>query len=152
MKPHVAESIHALEIPLLGATLLFPSSSIAEVINVLPVTPVPYSDPWLLGVIGWRSKAVPLVQFEVFMGSAPPVPQPSSKIVIFYPLSGRKDGEFFGMYAISEPRPLRLDGSYSTAGPKELPDTPFIAAGLKMGAKVMLIPDLEKLKSTFYPS
>ena len=152
MKPHAAELVHALEIPLLGATLLFPSAAVAEVINVLPATPIPYSDPWQLGVIGWRSMAVPLVSFEVLLGSVAPVLQPASKIVIFYPLSGRKPGEFFGIYTISEPRPLKLDGSHTTASPKELPDTSFIAAGLKMGAKVMLIPDLEKLKATFYPS
>jgi hypothetical protein len=33
----------------------------------------------------------------------------------------------------------------------ELPDSPYIAAGLKVDGRLMLIPDLEALKKAFYP-
>jgi hypothetical protein len=33
----------------------------------------------------------------------------------------------------------------------ELPDTPYIAAGLKLGGRLLVIPDLEALKQAFYP-
>ena len=33
----------------------------------------------------------------------------------------------------------------------ELPDTPYVAAGLKLGGRLLAIPDLEALKKAFYP-
>jgi len=44
-----------------------------------------------------------------------------------------------------------LDGSQPAAERSELPDSPYIAAGLKINDRVMLIPDPDALKKTFYP-
>ena len=55
------------------------------------------------------------------------------------------------MFAASEPRPQVLDGSQPVAEGSELPDSPYIAAGLKVDGRLILIPDLEALKKAFYP-
>ena len=55
------------------------------------------------------------------------------------------------MWAVAAPRPQVLDGSQPVAESSELPDSPYIAAGLKVASKPMLIPDLEALKKAFYP-
>jgi hypothetical protein len=55
------------------------------------------------------------------------------------------------MFATGEPRPQVLDGSQPVAEASELPDSPYIAAGLKVDGRVMLIPDLDALKKAFYP-
>jgi chemosensory pili system protein ChpC len=143
--------LHSLEIPLEGVTLIVPSAAVAEVINPIHMTPVPFSEPWLKGVIGWRTLAVPVVCLEVLLGAAAPVDIASGKIVIFYPLNGRKDWEFYALLATAEPRPQVLDGSQPAAERSELPDSPYIAAGLKINDRVMLIPDPDALKKTFYP-
>jgi chemosensory pili system protein ChpC len=112
---------------------------------------VPFSQPWLNGAIGWRTLAVPVISFESLLGAAPKARPAAGKIVIFYPLGGRKDWEFFAMFATGEPRPQVLDGSQPVAEDSELPDSPYIAAGLKVDDKLMLIPDLDALKKVFYP-
>ena len=66
-------------------------------------------------------------------------------------LGGRQDWEFFAMFAASEPRPQVLDCSQPVAEGSELPDSPYIAAGLKVDGRLILIPDLEALKKAFYP-
>ena len=142
--------IHALEVPLEGANLLVPSAAVAEVINPQALTLVPLSQPWLRGAIGWRTLAVPVISFEVLLGGYTPANVESGKIVIFYPLSGRKEWEFFAMYATGEPRPQQLDGGETTADAIELLESSYIAAGLKIDDRVMFIPNLEALKKTFY--
>ena len=151
MKPRSGPRLHSLEVPLEGTTLLLPSAAVAEVINPVFLTPVPFSHPWLRGVIGWRTLVVPVISFEVLLGGPAPVNSAAGKIVILYPLGGRNDWEFFGMWAVAEPRPQVLDGSQPVAESSELPDSPYIAAGLKVASKPMLIPDLEALKKAFYP-
>ncbi len=146
------ERIHALELPLQGATLLVPSANVAEVVNVGDFTPVPLAPAWLLGVAPWRTLAVPVVSFEALMGGTVTAPTPGSKVVILYPLPGRRDWEFYGLLTHAEPRPQTVDGALALAATSaELPDTPYVAAGLKLGGRLLAIPDLEALKKAFYP-
>jgi len=56
------------------------------------------------------------------------------------------------MFATAEPRPQALNHSEPVATDSELPNLPYIAAGLKVGGKLMLIPDLEAMKKVFYPA
>ncbi len=146
------ERIHALEIPLRDATLLMPSATVAEVVNVGEIVPIPLSPAWLLGAVPWRTLSVPVVSFEALMGGAVSAPAPGSKVVILYPLNGRRDWEFYGVLTHSEPHPQTVDSARGIAATNaELPDTPCIAAGLKLGGRLLVIPDLEALKKAFYP-
>ena len=115
-----------------------------------PMTP--FSQPWLKGVMGWRTLAVPVISFEALVGMPEPASPAAGKIVIFYPLNGRSDWEFYGMFATAEPRPQALNHSEPVATDSELPDIPCIAAGLKVGGKLMLIPDMDQMKKLFYPA
>jgi chemosensory pili system protein ChpC len=150
-KPRSSPRLHSLEVPLEGITLLLPSAAVAEVINLQNMAPVPFSLPWLKGAIGWRTLAVPVISFEALLGTPVRATPAGGKLVIFYPLGGRKDWEFFAMFATGEPRPQALDGSQPVAETSELPDSPYIAAGLKVDGQLMLIPDFEQLKKAFYP-
>ena len=93
-----------------------------------------------------------MISFETLLGMPPVVRSEGGKIVIFYPLGGRKDWEFFGMLASAEPRPQVLDGSQPAADVSELLDSPYVAAGLKVDGRIMLIPDFERMKKVFYPA
>ena len=150
--PRVGPRLHSIEVPLDGLTLIVPSAAVAEVINPLTLTQVPFSQPWLKGVIGWRTLAVPVISFETLVGMPTPASPVSGKIVIFYPLNGRSDWEFYGMLAAAEPRPQALSHSEPVATGSELPNLPCIAAGLKVGGKLMLIPDMDEMKKLFYPA
>jgi chemotaxis signal transduction protein len=156
MKPRAPAGprLHSLELPLKGLTLIVPSASVAEVINPIDMTPVPFGEPWLKGVIGWRTLAVPVISLEVLLGTAPPAPPEivKGKIVIFYPLSGRKEWEFYALLVAAEPRPQVVDGSQAVAGQAEFLESPYIAAGLRIGEQLMLVPNLGALRKTFYPT
>ena len=150
-KQRAGPRLHSLEVPLDGMTLIVPSAAVAEVINPLTLAPIPFSQTWLKGVIGWRTLAVPVISFEALAGVPELTAHAAGKIVIFYPLNGRRDWEFYGMFAAAEPRPQALSHSEPVATDAELPDLPYIAAGLRVGGKMMLIPDMEAMKKTFYP-
>ncbi len=146
------DRIHALEIPLRGATLLLPSANVAEVTNPGALAAVPLAPSWLLGVMSWRTLAVPVVSFEALMGGTVSPSAPGSKVVILYPLNGRRDWEFYGLRTHAEPHPQTVDSARTIAATRaELPDTPYVAAGLKLGGRLLVIPDLDTLKKAFYP-
>jgi hypothetical protein len=51
----------------------------------------------------------------------------------------------------TEPRPQSADGSQPIADNSELPDSPYVAGGIKVDGRVMIVPDLEALHRVFYP-
>lgn len=133
-------------------SLLLPSAAIAEVTTYTDLDPVLGAAPWVLGVFGWRAQAVPVVSFEALLGRAPATASGSSKLVVFYPLAGRGPSEFFAVLSAAEPRPRAIDTETAVpATPADLPDTPYIAAGLRTENGVLAIPDLDAVKAAFYP-
>lgn len=152
MSARGVERIHSLEIPLVGFSLLLPSAAVAEVANPARLHPVPRTPAWLLGVMSWRSQPVPVVSFEALTGRPLAEVSPSSRIIVFYPLSGAPVSAFCGIPSAIEPRPqLVTADTLQTEDPRELPDTPLIAAGVRIKGRLMLIPDLEALSAVFYP-
>jgi chemosensory pili system protein ChpC len=152
MRRQTAATLHTLEIPIGGMSLLLPSATIAEVVSYAPLIPVPHSPDWVLGAIGWRTLAVPVISFELLNGARASPVMPSSKIVILYPLAGRADWEFVAFLSVAEPRARAVENAgLAVADVADLPNTPYIAAGLKANNRLLAIPDLEALKQAFYP-
>lgn len=146
------DRIHTLEIPLAPLSLLVPSASIAEVATLSAITPVPFAAPWLIGVIGWRTLAVPVVSFEALLTGKPVAPRPQSRVVILYPLPGRGGEDFIGVLTASEPRPRTIDAAAAVAvTASDLPSSPYIASGLRVESRAMAIPDFDALKKVLYP-
>ncbi|MFB3045126.1 MAG: chemotaxis protein CheW [Acidiferrobacterales bacterium] len=146
------QSIHLIEIPTDRLPLLVPSATIAEVVNVGELSPLPLAPPWVLGVIGWRTKAVVVVSFEALLAGAITMPGPRSKIIVFYPLPGADDGGFFGVLSTRDPQPRVIDSNSdlvpNAAGAVE---SDYVAATVKLREKTLLIPDMGALKTVFYP-
>ncbi|OGI42014.1 MAG: hypothetical protein A2150_05650 [Candidatus Muproteobacteria bacterium RBG_16_64_11] len=151
MKRREAEPVHALEIPTGAMALLVPSACIAEVINPSDVAPLPCAPAWVTGVIGWRSRAVPLVSFERLLDSPGNAPTARSKFIVFYPLPGCRPWEFFAIQSTAEPQTHVLDNADAPATSTELSGSRFIAMGLKLGREVLAIPDFAALKAALYP-
>lgn len=150
--PQAQQSIHLIEIPTDRLPLLVPSATIAEVINVGELSPVPLAPQWVLGVTGWRTQAVVVVSFEALLAGTTTAAGPRSKIIVFYPLPGAREGDFFGVLSARDPQPHVIDSSddlvASVAGAVE---SDYVAATVKLREKTLLIPDTNALKNMFYP-
>jgi chemotaxis signal transduction protein len=147
-----AERIHTLEIPLASMSLLVPSASVAEVATLASISSIPFAPAWLIGVVGWRTLAVPVMSFEGLVSNRPAMPTSQSRIVILYPLPGRGSGDFIGVLTASEPRPRTIEAAAAVAvSGGELPSSPYIASGLRVDSRAMGIPNFEALKKVLYP-
>lgn len=144
------DRIHTLLVPLGSASLLVPSALVAEVINVGPLQTLPLSEPWLLGLMNWRSRPVPVVSFDILLGHPIPPVGPRAKIVIFYPLEGRNAYEFFGVITAAEPQPRTFHDGQALSQTVEN-TSPYLALTLQLDKAVAGIPNLEALRGLFYP-
>lgn len=144
--------VHLLEIPVARFPLLVPSATVAEVINAGSITPLPLSPHWVLGVLGWRGQGICVISFEALLAGSAPMPGQRAKIIVFYPLPGAGEHDFFGIVSVREPQPHVVKEAAelvaSTAGAVE---SPYVAATVRLKEKTLLIPNLEALSRTFYP-
>jgi hypothetical protein len=75
-----------------------------------------------------------------------------AKAVILYPFPGRADWEFIGLLTAGEPRPRSIDaGEAVSIEAGDLPDTPYLASGLKHRGTLLAIPDLTALQKLVFP-
>lgn len=144
------QPVHALEIPMRTLSLLVPSACIAEVSSIVPITRVPRSPPWVLGVIGWRSRPVTIISMEALMSGGAPPSVKATKMVILYPLPGRASTDFFGFLTSAEPQSHTIDSAMA-ADSADLPGNPYLAAAIRLERGVAGIPDFEALGRALYP-
>jgi len=148
------ERLHTLIVPTQTHSLLIPSAMTAEVINVPTITQIPFSQPWVLGAVAWRRRAVSVISWEMMLGAReePPVFN-RSKLVVFHPLQGRNKWEFFALFASSDPQPHMVDNTGGLmSSSKTAVDSPFIAAMTTIGKQEIAIPNMAELARTLYPS
>jgi chemotaxis signal transduction protein len=104
-----------------------------------------------LGVVGWRHQAVSVVSFENLQGQAIQQPRLRSKVVIFYPLRGCEEWDFFGILSSAEPQPHTVDESIVEAETGDVPDSQYISTAIKVEEKFVAIPDLDALRGILFP-
>ena len=152
MAEPLVHNMHALVIPTTRVPMLVPSAITAEIMSVPRLNPLPFSENWVLGVVAWRARAVPVISFENLLGDPkPPVFHHRSKVVIFQPLSGLSEWDFFGILASADPHPYTVGGATDLKASSTPVTSPLVAATVTVGRTPVVIPDLEGLKRTLYP-
>ncbi len=145
-----SQSVHTLLVPTSSEALLISSAVVAEVITVSNLVPLPAGPDWCPGLAAWRNRALPVISIEALMGKPYVPPGPRSKFVVFFPLPGCHESQFFAIQSLSEPQPNNIS---DTAGMvAETPNLPIAASALNLDGVIAIIPDLNWLKETLYPS
>jgi len=142
--------VHALEVPTDNLPLLLPSACMAEVVVLPELANVPHAPPWLLGVMGWRLRPVPVISYDILVSGEGHAPGPRARVVVLYPLPGRKAWEFVGFLSASEPTSRIIDSAATPAAIEA--SYRYIAAVLKFDDHSVGIPDFSALSKVLYPN
>ncbi len=146
----VNQSVHTLLVPTITESLLIPSAVVAEVIIVTNLVPLPAGPDWCSGLAAWRNRALPVVSIEVLTGKPYVPPGPRSKFVVFFPLPGCHESQFFAIQSLTEPQPNNISDTKGMV--VKTPNLPLAASALNLDGVIGIIPDLVWLKETLYPT
>jgi chemotaxis signal transduction protein len=128
--------------------LLVPSACMAEVVALSKLTPVPQAPLWLLGVLNWRLRPVPVISYDLLAGGQAATPGPRARVVVLYPLPGRESWEFVGLMSSSEPQSRLLDTGMPAVAVQG--SYPCIATGVRVNDRLVGIPDFSALARLLY--
>ncbi|RMG95631.1 MAG: chemotaxis protein CheW [Candidatus Dadabacteria bacterium] len=107
-----------LEVEAAGERYGFPVGSVAEILRSRPVTPVPRTPPWVLGVASLRGAMLPVVDLATRLGIGPGGEAPQERIVVV-----RDGDETMGFRVARVVGVVRLDPAHIRDGA----DEPFLA-------------------------
>jgi chemosensory pili system protein ChpC len=145
--PEPDADLRAVLIPVGGESLLLPAAVVVEITGFIEARPVPEAPPWLVGMLSWRRRTIPLVDFERASGQ-PASPVPGHRAVVLRMLDGDSGCRgFYALRAAATPRVLRVNAAlvHSLAQPSGVP--PYVAVRVSVAAgEGALIPDLDRLQ------
>ncbi len=139
--------VRTVLLPLHYGQLLLPNASVAEVAAFRESSELPGSPEWLLGVIRWQWKEIPLICFDTLVKMPPKKTGIRARIAICYTLGGNPKRPFLGILTQSIPHLARAteDVIESDPEPSEL-GSGVIQQVLVNGEKAW-IPDLDAIES-----
>ena len=133
-------------LPLSEMQLVLPNTSIAEIINLLPIDPIKKSAPWLLGMANWRGIQIPVISFELANGASDRAPSKNTRIAVLNGLGEDSDLAFYGVITQGIPKLLSLDKT-SISSIKKPKSTLAIALDqVEIGGINAVIPDQEQIE------
>lgn len=142
------EELYSLLIPLAEDRLIVPRACVAEVVRFTAPEQEAGAHDWMMGVVNWSGRQLPVVSFEGALGKDKPAPTGRTRIVVFYASSGLLKSGFFGLLTQGFPQLVRLNEDvlqlHKTEG---WPDDAPVLCRVKMINEFPMIPDLEKLES-----
>lgn len=142
--------VHTLLINMDYGYLLVPSVMVAE---VLPVEVIYSGDSprhWVLGRIHWRTLSISVISFEHLVSDLRPTRDNYSRVVVFYPLPGRRNDDYFGLLTTRDPRSMLVSEDLTNCA---LPDNVtgrYIASAVEVRGRVATIPDVDALATAIY--
>lgn len=139
--------LYSLLVPLSDDRLILPRACVAEVVRYAEPDQRTGSQNWMLGVINWNGRELPVVAFEGTIGKDIPAPTGRTRVVVFYSSTGKIKAGYFGVLTQGFPQLVRVNREVlkldSTEG---WPENAPVLCRVKMINEYPLVPDLEALE------
>ena len=149
-EPDLSQSVSQLPelscvlIPTAGYQLLLPNVSVAEILPWRRIKPIENTDPWCLGVLGWRGESVPVVRFEELVTPSDKARRTGRCLVVMNRSHSVRSKPFWALAADGLPRMLQLDAE--DVGESARTPNAAESACVSLGSEEASIPNLAYLE------
>ena len=142
-----ADELYSLLVPLTDERLIVPRACVAEVVRYSPPQQEPGAHDWMLGMVNWNGRQLPVVSYEGALGKAVPVATGRTRIVVFQASTGQLKTGYFGVLTQGFPQLVRVNRDVLELNETDgWPDSAPVLCRVKMINEFPLIPVLEKLE------
>lgn len=144
----VVEELYSLLVPLVDDRLIVPRACVAEVVRLSRPEHVAGSADWMVGMLDWNGRAVPVVSFEAMLGRELPETSARTRVVVFYAVNTELKGGFYGLLTQGFPQLVRVnrDVIKVDAGVTYADEEPVVTR-VRMINEYPLVPDLEVIEA-----
>ena len=137
--------VRSLWIPLREMNLLLPSMAVAEIGSYRAPEAAPGMPEWLLGMVKWREREIPVISLESICGLTVPSNPVFSRLMIVNSVRPDSPVEFYGIVTAGLPGLIHFGND--TAGHVEAYDGEGLHSVVHVGNELAGIPDLDCLQA-----
>lgn len=142
-----AEELYSLLVPLAEDRLIVPRACVAEVVRYSKPTELPGSGDWMLGMVNWNGRELPVISFEGTIGKEIPALTGRTRVVVFYSSTGTLKSGFFGVITQGFPQLVRVNREVLRLEAKDgWPEGSPVLCRVKMINEYPLIPYLDRVE------
>jgi chemosensory pili system protein ChpC len=141
-----AESrVRSLWVPLREMNLLLPNKAVAEIGSYRAPRAEPDMPEWLLGMVTWREREIPVISLESICGLAVPSNPVFSRLMIVNSVRPGSPVEYFGIVTAGLPGLIQFGSD--TADNVEVYEGEGLYSVVRVGSELAGIPDLDCLQA-----
>lgn len=141
------EQLHAVLIALEGDTAILPNSAVLEVVSREAVDRVPQAPVWLLGILSWQGRSLPVVRLEGLNGVAEGPGSRRSRVVVVQSVGRHWAPARFAILAQGYPHLVTLNRAAMAALPLKVDDRDdMLLARVRIASQEAMVPDLEAVE------
>ncbi len=144
--PLAGLTVRSLVIPLNGTTLLLPNTAVAEVSDYKTPQPIADAPAWLLGMMLWRGRSIPLLACEPLLGRSAGVGGVHARAVVCNTLNGNPQLPFLAVLSQGIPRLQELKADMVETAEAMEDEFAVVQARLLLAGREAVIPDLDALE------
>lgn len=141
------EELYSLLVPLNEDRLIVPRACVAEVVRLSRPEHLAGGPDWLVGMLSWSGRNIPVVSFEAMLGRMIPETSPRSRVVVFHATNQSLEGGYYGVLTQGFPQLVRVNRDVLKPDTSvNYADNDPVVVRVKMINEYPLIPDLEVIE------
>ena len=140
------DDIPSMLLPLVGETLLLPTSAVVEMAPIQPFDIIPNTPDWFIGYYPWRNVRVPIVSYETMNECSSPKINARGRIAVLNNPEGSEKTPFVGLLIQDIPRMIKVAENDIVLN-DQLAARNYDLMPVKVGVEALFIPDVVHIVS-----
>lgn len=139
------QTIHCTLAPTGSASIILPTSTIAEITDYAPPAPLDGTPDWLLGQVEWEDWQVPVISYGALVDEEDPESATGrSRIMVLKSLSNTARVPYIGVLVSQIPKLAKLTESDIEVTAEDVA-SPSVHSKVKISGHTAFVPDLDRL-------
>jgi chemosensory pili system protein ChpC len=138
--------VRCLTLPLHGMTLMLPNTVVAEVVDYREPEKAGQMPEWMLGMLPWRGRSVPLVAFEKLLGQEQAMRSEETRFIVCNTLGGNGRIPFIAMQVEGIPHLVQVDNSMLEMDNDIEQAEPAVQAYLRLQGESVIVPNIDVIE------
>jgi len=138
-------TVRCLVLPLHGLSLLVPNTIVAEVIDYKPSESAGHMPEWMVGMLSWRGRNVPVVSFERLLGQEAATYHEGRRYVVCNTLNANSRMPFIALEVQGIPHLTMVSNVMLEEDPEKRSE-PAILASLRLSEESVIVPNIDVME------
>ena len=149
MAAEALKEVRSLVLPLQGLQLVLPDSVILQIIGSSEIIPIADAPSWMLGVITWQKRTIPVLSFEKAANYQYEQEQ-DPRILVLKSLNNIEKMPFYAITLTGIPHPIRLNAENVSVVENASNTSALILNEALVEGEPISIPNVEALEEMLF--